>query len=244
MRDEGLDQIAAGPAEGFRAAEVCGVSLNESRIEVVLADQQAELIPQPGLTIRRTVSGLLFSELPVTIRGIRRLWRTLLTLRRSTVRCHRPCAKLDLRPGSPRRASQRRGQAKIHSKDRHRRSRRTLVESRGLVNCCPEDPAAHRLVAGFEHLLNFNTDTASARSQTQESSVCDIPTAIQIDEIPQSQGESKPHRHLAQTVKRNTSQLPQVRALSYPHVFANQNCQSTIHLRSEGALRGSIVHLC
>jgi hypothetical protein len=51
MGDEGLDQIAAGPAEGLRAAKVRGIRFDESWIKVVLSDQQAELIPQSGLTI-------------------------------------------------------------------------------------------------------------------------------------------------------------------------------------------------
>jgi len=55
MGDEGLDQFPAGVAENFGAAEICRVSLDEIRIEVVLADQKAELIPEPGLAVARTV---------------------------------------------------------------------------------------------------------------------------------------------------------------------------------------------
>ena|ERR1700756_307019 len=55
MSDEGLDPIAAGPAEGLRAAKVRGVRFDESWIEVVLSDQQAELIPQSGLTVVWTI---------------------------------------------------------------------------------------------------------------------------------------------------------------------------------------------
>jgi hypothetical protein len=55
MRDEGFDQLAAGSAEGLRPAKVSGVRLDESRIEVMLADQQAELIPQARLTVARAV---------------------------------------------------------------------------------------------------------------------------------------------------------------------------------------------
>ena len=51
MGDKGLDQFTAGAAEGFRAAEVCGVRFDEIRIEVVLADQEAELIAEPGLAV-------------------------------------------------------------------------------------------------------------------------------------------------------------------------------------------------
>ena len=46
MGDEGLDQFTAGATESFGTAEVCGIGLHEIRIEVVLADQKAELIPQ------------------------------------------------------------------------------------------------------------------------------------------------------------------------------------------------------
>ena len=53
MRDEGFDQFAAGSTEGLRAAKICSVCLDEGRIEVVLADEKAELIPQSRLTIAR-----------------------------------------------------------------------------------------------------------------------------------------------------------------------------------------------
>ncbi len=53
--DEGFDQIPAGVFEGFGAAEVGGISLDESRIEVVLADQKAELVAEPWLAIIRAV---------------------------------------------------------------------------------------------------------------------------------------------------------------------------------------------
>src|SRR5208283_1759567 len=49
MGDKGLDQFTAGAAKCRGAAEVCGIGLHEIRIEVVLADQKAELIAEPGL---------------------------------------------------------------------------------------------------------------------------------------------------------------------------------------------------
>ncbi len=41
MGDEGLDEVAGGPAEGLRSAKIRGVSLDESRIKAVLADEKA-----------------------------------------------------------------------------------------------------------------------------------------------------------------------------------------------------------
>ena len=41
----GLDEISIRFFQGWRAAEISGICLNESGIEVVLADQQTELIP-------------------------------------------------------------------------------------------------------------------------------------------------------------------------------------------------------
>jgi len=58
MGDEGLDQFPTGAAEGFRATEVCCVSLYEIWIEVVLADEKAELISEPGLAVAGTVGGM------------------------------------------------------------------------------------------------------------------------------------------------------------------------------------------
>ena len=51
MGDEGFDQIAAGLLKCFGTAEVGGVGLHEVRIEVVLADQKAELIAETRLAI-------------------------------------------------------------------------------------------------------------------------------------------------------------------------------------------------
>ena len=56
MGDEGFDQVSAGFFEGFGAAEVSGVGLHESGIEVVLADQKAELVAQTRLTVAAAVA--------------------------------------------------------------------------------------------------------------------------------------------------------------------------------------------
>src|SRR6266436_4776760 len=45
MRNKGLDQISIRFFQGSRAAEISGICLNKSGIEIVLADQQTELIP-------------------------------------------------------------------------------------------------------------------------------------------------------------------------------------------------------
>src|SRR5208282_562981 len=55
MSDEGLDQVPAGFADFLGSAEISGVSLDQGRIELVLADQQAESITQPRLAIAGTV---------------------------------------------------------------------------------------------------------------------------------------------------------------------------------------------
>ena len=55
MGDEGLDQIAARVLKGFGTAEMSGISLDEGRIEVVLADQKAELVAEPRRTTIRAV---------------------------------------------------------------------------------------------------------------------------------------------------------------------------------------------
>jgi hypothetical protein len=51
MGDKGLHQISAGSAQSLRTAEIRGVRLNKSWIKIVLADQKAELIPEPGLAV-------------------------------------------------------------------------------------------------------------------------------------------------------------------------------------------------
>ena len=56
MGNEGFDQIAAGLFEGFGTAEMGGVGLHEIRIEVVLADQKAELVAETRLAIVMTVA--------------------------------------------------------------------------------------------------------------------------------------------------------------------------------------------
>ena len=51
MGDEGFDQIAAGVFDGFGAAEMSGISLHETRIEVVVADQKAQLVAETWLAL-------------------------------------------------------------------------------------------------------------------------------------------------------------------------------------------------
>jgi len=58
MGDKGLDQFAASTAEGFGTTEVRSVGFNEIWIEVVLADQEAELIPEAGLPVAGTIGGV------------------------------------------------------------------------------------------------------------------------------------------------------------------------------------------
>src|SRR5258706_6537502 len=51
VRNKGLHQIAIRFFQGGRAAEIGGVGFNKRGIEIVLANQQTELIPQARLTI-------------------------------------------------------------------------------------------------------------------------------------------------------------------------------------------------
>jgi len=45
VRNKGLHESAIRFFQGWRAAEIGGVGLDESRIQIVLADQKTELIP-------------------------------------------------------------------------------------------------------------------------------------------------------------------------------------------------------
>jgi hypothetical protein len=56
--DEGLDQFSARSAEGLRSTEVCGITLNQVRIKVVLPDQKTKLVTEPRLTIVEAILGL------------------------------------------------------------------------------------------------------------------------------------------------------------------------------------------
>jgi len=56
MGNKGFDQFTAGTAQRFRAAEVRGVCLDEIGIEVVLANQEAELIAKPRLAVAGTIA--------------------------------------------------------------------------------------------------------------------------------------------------------------------------------------------
>ena len=51
MGDKGLNQFAARTAELFCAAEISGIRLYKICIEVVLADQEAQLVPESRLAI-------------------------------------------------------------------------------------------------------------------------------------------------------------------------------------------------
>jgi hypothetical protein len=58
MRNERLNQFATCTAEGFGATEVRSVGFNEIWFEIVLADQEAELIPKAGLPVAGTIGGV------------------------------------------------------------------------------------------------------------------------------------------------------------------------------------------
>src|ERR1700736_3211879 len=58
VRNKGLDQISIRFFQGWRAAEIRGVCLNQRGIEFILADQQTQLVTQSRLTVTRTVVGL------------------------------------------------------------------------------------------------------------------------------------------------------------------------------------------
>jgi hypothetical protein len=72
MGDKGLDKVPTGSAESFRATEIRGVRLNKGRIEVVLTDQKAESIPQPRLTIIRSILRMWLHGLLLVPGGTRR----------------------------------------------------------------------------------------------------------------------------------------------------------------------------
>ena len=59
MGNERLNQFTAGAAERFGATEVRRVGLHEIRIKIVLPDQQAKLIPEPGLSIAGPIAGVV-----------------------------------------------------------------------------------------------------------------------------------------------------------------------------------------
>ena len=57
MGDEGFDLLAGGFAEGFGAAEVDGVGLDQVGIELMLADQLAEAVADLGATVVASFTG-------------------------------------------------------------------------------------------------------------------------------------------------------------------------------------------
>ena len=69
MANKELDQVPARSFQSFRTAEIRGVRLNKSRIEVVLADQEAESVPQPGMTVVRAILWLRLRSLLVVPGG-------------------------------------------------------------------------------------------------------------------------------------------------------------------------------
>ena len=58
MENKGLDELAACASECFRAAEDRGIGLHEIRIEVVPANQKAELVSEPRLAVAISVGGM------------------------------------------------------------------------------------------------------------------------------------------------------------------------------------------
>src|SRR5579862_3681541 len=68
MRNEGFHRFAASLAEYFGAAEVGRVGLHQSRIQVELANQKAELVAEAGLEVFGTIPGM--RAIPVRRRQI------------------------------------------------------------------------------------------------------------------------------------------------------------------------------
>ena len=56
MGDKGFDQFTTGAAESFGATKFCRVRFHEIWVKVVLTNDQAELIPEPGLPVPGTVA--------------------------------------------------------------------------------------------------------------------------------------------------------------------------------------------
>jgi hypothetical protein len=67
--NEGFDQVSAGVAKSFGSAEISRIAFHEGGIEFVFANQEAELVPQPGVTIVCTVRSARFIWSRVIIRG-------------------------------------------------------------------------------------------------------------------------------------------------------------------------------
>jgi hypothetical protein len=55
MGDKGLDQVPAGFTEFLGAAEFSGIALDHRGIELMLADQEAESVPEAWVAVVRTV---------------------------------------------------------------------------------------------------------------------------------------------------------------------------------------------
>ncbi len=96
MRNEGFDQISAGILDRFGTAEMGSVSFDQIGIEVVLADQEAELIAEPRMVA--TVVTVTVARDRAARDSVEQMSLVLATSRvprQSRVRCHRLCAGPD-----------------------------------------------------------------------------------------------------------------------------------------------------
>jgi hypothetical protein len=185
MRDEGLDPIAAGPAKGLGSAKVRGIRFDESRIEVKLADQNAQLIPQTGLTVVRTIWSVLFKFLRLIRRRLRRPGRPTEFLDRAQsdpVRLAKsPVDSTRFRYPHLGAAEKRRyirwiGVSKANEATRSRR----------LINGGLEEPAARKRIRESLNQGRFNAAATLTLGYSEQAGVRYIPSAVNELNIPQS----------------------------------------------------------
>ena len=183
MRDEGLDPIAAGPAKGLGSAKVRGIRFDESRIEVKLADQNAQLIPQTGLTVVRTIWSVLFKFLRLIRRRLRRPGR--------------PTEFLDRAQSDPVRLakspvdSTRFRYPHLGAAEKRRYIRWIGVSKANkttgswrLINGSPEEPAARNRIRELLDQDGFDTAATFTLRNSEQAGVGYIPSALEELKVP------------------------------------------------------------
>ena len=185
--DKGLDQLAAGAAEGRGAAEVRGIGFHEIGIEVVLADQKAELIAEPRLAVAISVGGM-----PVRRRGNRGGSRR--TRERTQLLDRAKADPVGLAQGAVDGASF--GDAQLGAMHHGRNvggigiavADKALREST-LINHRFEDPPTRCEVGELVLEHRVDSTATSPGSKLQEPGVGHIPSTIQQLKIARSYGQ-------------------------------------------------------
>jgi hypothetical protein len=179
--DEIGDQFPTGLAEGSGAAEVSGIAFDQGGIELMLADQLAEAIAQPGLAVVRGRAVPGRNSTSLLLLSVRRPKGSEFFDRTKTDPVGLAQGPVD-GPGL--------GHPHLGPEDKGGDIGRISVTvanealgARRFVDRGLEDPATGRRVTKLAKRLGPDAGAAMAAGKSEEAGVGDVPLFFQVDQL-------------------------------------------------------------